>query len=271
MRARRLIAVKIDDYRRFTEVLTARLSADPDVLAVVAVGSMAEVEPNIPDESSGHDFWVVTRPGAQERFRDRKRWLPDPGRILLFFRETPHGVKALYEDGHLIAFAVFDSDELWLGKLNQYRVLFDRADYAAPLEGIKARSLRAAAEQGSDDAWLIGQLFSSLIVGVGRARRGELLSAHQHVRAEAVSLLTELAARHGLAGRSDLRDPLDLYRRFERRFPELGRRLAEGLQAPIEVGAQVILNIAGEILKSRGDLWPEEAAAAVLAYLQRDA
>lgn len=268
---RTLPAVELDAYRQFSARLTERLQADPDVLAAVAVGSMAELEDNPPGPGSGHDFWIVTRPGAQDRFRDRKRWLPEPERILLFFRETPHGMKALYDDGHLLSYAVFDPDELWLAKVVQYRVLFDRAEHTSPLEGIRGRSLRWAEEQGSDDAWLVGQLLSALVVGVGRARRGEQLSAHKLVRAEAVELFIQLASRHLLAERGDLRDPLDPYRRFERRFPDLGPRLAAALAAPVEAAAAAVLELAEDAFGDKRGLWPAPAAQAVRSYLARSA
>jgi hypothetical protein len=49
-----------------------------------------------PDRWSDHDFFVITTPGEQEAFRADPSWLPDRERIVLSYRETPHGVKALY-------------------------------------------------------------------------------------------------------------------------------------------------------------------------------
>ncbi|MES1246605.1 MAG: hypothetical protein ABUS54_02900, partial [Actinomycetota bacterium] len=64
------------------------------MLALVAVGSMAERDSS-PDAWSDHDFFVIAKPGEQERLRSQLGWLPEAGRIVLAFRETAHGVKVV--------------------------------------------------------------------------------------------------------------------------------------------------------------------------------
>src|SRR5207237_44114 len=54
-------------YDRFSERLHQRLAADERVLGLVALGSMSGEPP--PDQWSDHDFFVITRPGEQERMR----------------------------------------------------------------------------------------------------------------------------------------------------------------------------------------------------------
>src|SRR5262249_45257236 len=94
-------------FAAFTAALVARLEADPDVIALVMVGSASGLPP-APDEFSDHDFFVITRTGAQERFRCECAWLPDAESIALSFRDTAHGLKVLYASGHIAEFAVFD-------------------------------------------------------------------------------------------------------------------------------------------------------------------
>ena len=84
-----------DAYHRLTERLREGLSAEARVLGLVALGSMSG-DPPAPDEWSDHDFFVITRPGEQERMRTDLSWLPDAGQIALSYRETAHGVKVLY-------------------------------------------------------------------------------------------------------------------------------------------------------------------------------
>jgi len=56
-----------DAYGRFSERLRERLAADERVLGLVALGSMSGEPP--PDQWSDHDFFVISRPGEQERMR----------------------------------------------------------------------------------------------------------------------------------------------------------------------------------------------------------
>jgi lincosamide nucleotidyltransferase len=124
-------ALTPDAYTAFTETLRARLEADPRVVGLVALGSMARRDYE-PDRWSDHDFFVITNAGEQEAFRADLSWLPFSSRIVFSYRETPHGVTALYEDGHLVEFAVFDPGELPVARVNRYRVLLDRRGRRVP-------------------------------------------------------------------------------------------------------------------------------------------
>jgi len=209
-------------YRAFTKRLTVSLAERDDVLGLVAAGSMAERDYR-PDRWSDHDFWVIVRAGAQERYRAHHDWLPGAAAIAWAFRETEHGVKVLYRDGHLLEYAVFDPDELHLARINRYRVLLDRADVAARMAQLEAATLRGATE--ADDAFHAGQFLTNLLVGMGRYRRGEALSAHRFIKGGAVSHLLTLLNRHVPSERGALADNLDPTRRFEQIHPELGQKL----------------------------------------------
>src|SRR3954454_25345021 len=114
-----------DAYRAFTDELTDCARADERVVGLVAVGSTADSD-YAPDEWSDHDFFLVSKPGEQEGLRQDLRWLPADERIAFSFRETAHGLKVFYDDGHMIEFAVFDVAEIALAGANRYRVLLDR-------------------------------------------------------------------------------------------------------------------------------------------------
>ncbi|HYG62421.1 MAG TPA: hypothetical protein VEL74_07555, partial [Thermoanaerobaculia bacterium] len=138
-------------YERFTERLLQSLAADSTVLGLVALGSMAALDTK-PDRWSDHDFFVIVRTGEQEGFRRDLSWLPDRGNLVLSYRETAHGLKALYEDGHLVEFAVFDPGELHLAKVNRYRVLLDRGgEVTAAMARIREESERWARTSGLGD------------------------------------------------------------------------------------------------------------------------
>lgn len=222
-------------YAAFTEALAARLADDPRVVGLVAVGSMAGRDYE-PDDWSDHDFFVIARPGEQEGLRTDLAWLPDRERVVVVIRETDHGVKVVYADGHLVEFAVFDLEELGVARVNRYRVLLDRG-------GVEPRLAELHAEPQSDE-WLFGMFVTAALVAAGRAHRGELLSA---------SFFVVQALRHltGLLGDAPILDDLDPLRRFERAYPELGLELASIVQRPPALAASDLLDIGERELRER--------------------
>ncbi len=208
------------NYHAFTEQLVASLTADPRILGLVALGSMAE-RGRAPDRWSDHDFFVITHDAGS--MRATTEWLPDRDRIALWFRETPHGCKAVYDDGHLIEYAVFAPDELQVARVNDYRVLLDR-------ERIEERMAALAAKhdpQPSRD-WLEGMFLTHVLVAAARAQRGEVASA-RWMLTHAMRFLVML-----LGGGPDNLDPL---RRFTHDGIEAAMRLA-----PLD-GARALLSI----------------------------
>jgi hypothetical protein len=214
--------------------LTARLERHSDVIGLVAVGSMAEQD-YPPDEWSDHDFYVIVRPGVQERYRDHYDWLPDAQAIVWAFRETAHGVKVLYRSGHLLEYAVFDTDELKLAKANRYRVLVDRGGIEARMSQIEHETASWASE--TSDAFHAGQFLTNLLVGVGRYRRGEVASAHLFVKAQALRHLLRLLVRHVASEQHGLADNIDPTRRFERVYPVLGQALRAAMLCEVPEAA----------------------------------
>src|SRR3954447_20592792 len=135
--SRTLSEMKADEYRAFTRELTERLRADERAIGLVAVGSMADRD-YAPDEWSDHDFLVITRAGAQEEVRNDLSWLPNGERIALSLRETDHGLIVIYDDGHLLEFAVFDLEEIALAGVNRSHVLLDRGGVAERIAHVAA-------------------------------------------------------------------------------------------------------------------------------------
>ena len=224
-----------DAYRAFTAELADRAARAPHVAGLVAVGSMAERDYG-PDEWSDHDFFLITDSGAQERFRTDLSWLPRADEIVLSFRETAHGVKVVYADGHLLEFAVFDFEETALAGVNRYRVLVDR-------DGVLEQRLAelAARPKGREsDEHLFGMAVTAALVAAGRAHRGEVVSG-SFFAVSCARHLCALIARHVPAERSGLLDDLDPLRRFEVAYPELGAEVAAALRlAPPEAAARLL-------------------------------
>jgi hypothetical protein len=210
-------------YHAFTAELTDRLAARLEVLGLVAVGSMASG----PDAYSDHDFLVIAEDEAAESVRQDTSWLPGSDRLVLHFRETAHGSKGVYDDGHLIEYAVFTLDEIALARLNRTRVLFDRADVADRIAAAVAATPSQVDAEAKPDEWLEGQFLTALLVGVQRHRRGEHTSALDFVHHVALSHLLTLLARRSPAQRPDARDDLNPFRRVELAYPAVGAQLAQ--------------------------------------------
>jgi len=249
-------------YRDFTERLTSALKREPDVLGLVASGSMSGVG-QAADAWSDHDFFVVVRPGTQEHWRSELAWLPDAERVVLAFRETAHGLKVVYRDGHLLEFAVFEPDELQLARVNRYRVLMDGADIEA-----RMRTVREATDAAPrcDDRFLMGQFLTQLLVGVARFRRGERLSGHRLVKAQALEHLLALIALHLPPADAAAPDGLDPFRRVERAWPLLAREIEGALAEPVDISARRLFDLGVRELSGRID-FPSDAIAAIGAAL----
>jgi hypothetical protein len=255
-------------YRSFSQRLRERLESDARVLGLIAVGSMAELG-RTPDTWSDHDFFVITVAGAQEAFRQDLSWLPDSERIVLKVRETAHGLKVLYDDGHLLEFAVFDEAELHLARVNDYRVLLDRAHFEEALRHLRTTS---AAEASSFDVERAFALFlSALLVGAGRTARGEVLSGSSFIKQHALGQLLRILAHCLPTGRETGLDNLDPFRRFEREFPEQGRTLHHLLLQEPGLCARQLLSFAEEQLAHRMERYPARAVQVLRSRLEQGA
>lgn len=253
--------MNLEEYAAFTDRLRARLEADPRVLGLIAVGSMAQRETR-PDDWSDHDFLVIVTPGVQEELRTDVSWLPDAERVAHFFRETAHGVKLVYEDGHMLEFAVFDPDELYVARIDQYRVLFDRADVGRRMEEVGRATGEWRQAEAPGEAYLIGQLLTNVLVAYGRWMRGERLSARSFI-GQAVTHLVRLLERYIPAGHPESRTSIDPLRRFELGYPALGAELNELLDRPLPETASGLLALIERELAGRMPAFPAAALAAV--------
>ena len=253
-----------EDYRAFTEELIDRLREDERAIGLVGVGSMADRD-YPPDEWSDHDFFVITPPGRQEELRTDLSWLPHRDRVALSFRETEHGLNVIYDDGHMLEFAVFDLEEIALAGVNRYRVLLDRGGVEERIEQVASNP-----RPPRDDRFLFGKTVAAALVAGGRARRGETLSA-SFMLTWATTYLTRLVTRTLPAANASVLDDLDSLRRFERVYPELGAELAAIVRLDPAAGGPALLDVLERELRPlRPDLpWP--ALDAVRARLSRAA
>jgi hypothetical protein len=150
---------------------------------------------------------------------------------VLWHRETAHGMKAIWDDGHLAELAVFDPIELRLARVNRYRVLLDRADVAGQMRALREATAARGAAELPDERWVAGQFLGALLVGAGRAARGESLSGHVLVRSVALAHLLDLVRRHVPPAAGAVLDDLDPFRRVERGWPALDREIEDAPRA----------------------------------------
>jgi len=246
-------------FEGYIDRLVERLESDRRVLGVVGTGSTA-LDDRRPDRWSDHDLWIVVADDAEE-FRQDPSWLPDADRLVLWLRETVHGMKAVYDDGHLVEVAVFTTEELEVARVNDYRVFFDREQVADRVAGL------AAAEPPWDDAeraaFLAGQYLTNLLVGVSRFARGESLSAHHFVQSQAVDHLLELIAMVVPPQRPGALDPLDPRRRFERVYPAISARLERALRLPLPQAALALIDLAEVHVEPQMPDYPVDAARVI--------
>lgn len=255
-------------YNRFTDELTRKLDADPRVLGLVALGSMAQQDTQ-PDEWSDHDFFVITIQGVQEDMRRDLSWLPRADEIVFHFRETEHGMKALYHGGHLLEFAIFNEDELQMARLNRHRVLLDKAELAPQLAELELATQDFVAHGRSNPEKRFAEFLMNIFVGVGRHARGEALSGRQFIKTYALTHLLHLLAEFLPAEEVHLLDNLDPFRRFEYVYPATGKELNQILDQDTLTAAENLLLVAALHLRPYLPNFPETAVAEVQNYIAK--
>ena len=241
----------LDLFLEFEDQLTANLNAHPAVVGLVFLGSAADHSRF--DEWSDHDFFVFTEEDSAEALRQDLSWLPNFDQIVIRPRETAHGLKVVYRDGHVLEFAVFKNSELEIAAANSFLVTLDKTgDIQTRMQAIadKAAAESDRANKTEFDQEREFELFlCQLLIGVGRARRGEVLIGGQHVRSWAINNLLGLVRhwQHPARGTEDKTDNLNRFRRFEIQYPSIAARVESALQKPVDQAAEFLLETLVEV------------------------
>lgn len=233
---------------------------------LVAFGSTADQSRL--DEWSDHDFAWITRPGAEAAFRQRLDWLPNADQIALSAMEHHGGVKVIYADGHLVEFGIASLADFsgWAGY--QMRVLVDKGGVAEVVDAITSKEPPSGLPNAKNAADLF---LCQILLGVGRFRRGEVLSAASAIRESAVvHLLSALTAggksqeldRPEVLDRPDMLDRLDPRRRFDFVHPAIAAEIEAACRLDPESAALRLLEIAIEHI-------PQVSAPALSAIRQK--
>jgi len=227
----------------FSKQLADNASGLDDCIGLVYLGSTAALERA--DEWSDHDFFLVVKPGTGEKYRHDLSWLPNSDSIAMATRETDHGLKVAYRNGHILEFAVFEDAELELAAVTDYAVPVDKQDITARMAAIAARP----APKPRSVECEFELMLELLIIGVGRARRGEQLMAGQFIRSYVVtnllSIIGQTVESADQSGKSV--DALNQFRRFEQRYPQFAQRIEAALQQDIDSAGRSLLGILKDV------------------------
>ncbi len=252
------IRERFEDY---TDRLIRSVSAYDDVEGLVLLGSTAATERV--DAWSDHDFYLVVKQGREEHFRTHLDWLPDQDDIAFWARETDHGLKVVHRSGAVLEFAVANSVEVSSFGGSPYRVALDRTD-------VTARMLVTKPPGASGDDLTDFRIFLALLViGLGRAARGEELAAGELIRVYALLRLTNLLRRHTEPDGAAPADPYNPLRRFEAAYPKLGRALGDALAKPAAQCGRALFDLADTELRRTWPDYPTEDADVTREIIQR--
>jgi hypothetical protein len=233
----------LQKFLAYRESLRDNLLQLPQVIGLVFVGSAADT--SRVDKWSDHDFFVVTTPGSAEALRQDLSWLPHFEHIVLSPRETEHGLKVVFTDGRVLEFAIFEDAELELAGANDFAVFIDKANIQNRMDAIAKRSVPGAFDEVREFELFLCQL----LIGVGRARRGEVLIAGQHMRTYALTNLLGLI-RHWAkpkTGTQHLEDNLNRFRRFEKQYPAEAAQVEALLEQDPEACAKGMLELVMQV------------------------
>lgn len=236
------VSADLDKFLDYQRRLTESAQKDSNVIGLVFAGSAADH--SRVDQYSDQDFFLIVKEGQGEVYRNDLSWLPDFDDIVISPRETAHGLKVVYQNGDLLEFAVFEDSELELGAANDYAVAVDKQDIAERMSKIANHTAPKPADRATD--W---ELFLSLIlIGVGRARRGEIIAAEQHVKSYALDKALRLI-RLAKPVSPNSADSFNSYRRFEKDYPALGSAIGDLLLLPTEQAAKSLTVLVADVLE----------------------
>jgi hypothetical protein len=227
-------------YAEYTSQIRAAVSADPQVVGLIALGSTAERK--FRDDWSDHDFWIITKPGREEHYLDSVDWMPDSHRILLTARHGANNRTAIYWDGHKVEFAAYDLNDAQNGKLERFSVLLERGGVLEMADAVKDSSRRTRKERLLE-AENISNLAIFAWTYYARMRRGEWLAAHRFLFF-GVELLQDLLGVYCYPEDDARVDFLDPTRRLEQVKPELAAELKEILTRADAMSGLALLRIA---------------------------
>jgi hypothetical protein len=240
--------MNLDEHR---SRLVERCRQTHGVTSLVFFGSATDGGSTRRDEWSDLDFNLFAAPHRVDEIRREWPFLPSPDRIVLRAREHGDGGVVLYDDGVVYEFG---AGSPWEIRDPHRQVVLDGGD------------LRIGHPPSAPDAANEVSLFlAKLYLGVGRARRGEVVSAGALVRTHAVTCLCHAIRARLAPQRAVEASAFDPLRRFEDAYPQLGDLLSAALASPVEAAGRQLFELARTRLEPGWPEFPSRAADLVAA------
>ncbi len=134
--------MKLGDFESLSSGITEGVRAGDGLFGLVLLGSASRAGAERRDEWSDHDFFALIEPGRGEDVRPSLSWLPEQERLVLTAREGEIGFVAVYDDGHVVEFALSEVEELTGALAGDATVVLDdeEGSAAALIESAQARA-----------------------------------------------------------------------------------------------------------------------------------
>lgn len=255
-------------FTEYTDALVASCRDTAGVLGLLLVGSTSATAADRRDEWSDHDFYLFLSDDAAPALQQTLAFLPFRERIVLAAREGAWGFSVLYDDAQLMEFAAGTVAQIGEVRVNDHQLAYDSGIVAPILAAAIARASVAATsptpatphpvrDPAVDE---IGLAMVKLMIGVGRARRGERLVGGAFVRTWAMGHLVRAVRARIAPERPSVADSLDPFRRFEVDYPRIGRLLGEALDGPVEDAGRAVFRMLRAELEPGWAEFPTPAA-----------
>ncbi len=219
--------------KRFDEIIEYNKHKD-EVLAFIGMGSMSST--NRIDDYSDIDFFIIVKNAYKQTYLKHMDWL-NVKEISWWYQETKDGIKAMYEDGIYLEFAVFTEDEIKDIDFYEGTIYYQSKDIDK--KSIQPKQIK---HQTVDITYEINTLLSNLYVGLLRQKRGEKAAAFLMIQVYATNHLLKVLDEH----------PDDMYvveRRIEQRLDLNYEILYGGISNNIESAKYQL-----ELIKHKFDL-----------------
>jgi lincosamide nucleotidyltransferase B/F len=194
-------------------------------LALIGLGSVG-LELERLDAHSDLDFFVIVENGFKSAYLENLSWLTDLAPVAYQFQNTSDGFKLLFADDVFCEFAIFEAHELERIPFSPGRIVWKKPHVSESI-GTPKIELPTASSHGLE--WSLGEALTNLYIGLKRFKRGEKLSAARFVQEYALDRVVDLAAQLE-PEQSAFKDPFNLERRLEQRYPQLATQLSSFIQ-----------------------------------------